>query len=534
MRTQDIPSSLFAVAAEFLFSDTTCGKNARLSSYVVTDKYGPGQNQVNYKVLNSDKFQIEIQTTDSSKQFEFLNSFKSEANVVFEQLVETTVFGYYTIECNNCDPVVFLRLFVHTLSPTTSNDILKIYSDYIELDTSGNQREYEIKFNVTENGEDTFIAGKRIPKYNYKGIGYEFIGLGSESAITLKNPIVSTADSRQRCLTRETPSFVEPKPRIKSSAPNHYCNFEDDEAIGTCKCDYNKAGDACQYVAIDGKLCGGWGTIASLIVNPLNQEQFIQTENLGGFIYEDTNGVVYSDCKNLNMGNVIYSTLVPNTISEFSRVYVESIPIDGNKLMFEVENDIYLNKQDIEETCELEAARLAFFLNNDEVTRSIREFEIPYMIDITQDDTDFDFPDDNFLVENAVPISFNVCTEDLNLCSAINFNNLAYGLLDDLTDGIVNTTATAYTSPLTLGFEIEVEFTVYAWDTESIGTGAIDCTGSGFCNYEDNVEVEADLWYRVFTCRCPVRQLTVAVGLNEVQVFDLLDETRSTFYPYIT
>ena len=540
MADRDIPICYGPVPEDQAFIDTSCGVNIPLRDYVTITKDGPPQDLEGLRVLSSSVEGVELQTLGGANITYFFNALKNPTKFIFNINVTNTIYLTYRVNCVECVDPVYLRVFIHTLT-FTGVDFETIYSDPILLDVTGVTSSITVSFTVPETGQDTITpSGQVLPRYIYQGVGFEFDSLAASSAIELTNPIVTNPTSRAACTNRTLPVFMEPKPRIRSSAPKNKCVISDDDldefpdlSIGTCACDPSLGGDSCSYTTVDGKVCGGFGIVGGTLVEDPDSDvvTLVTSDEDGAFL---ANGIFY--CKGLNLGVSIYSTLVTNTISQFPEVFVESVPINSErKQFFKVDNpdDDYYERSDLSLECDLETAELPFFINDDEVKRAMRELGVPVYWNMNQDFEDID--DSNlYLTSTPNPTSLGAdvdCSVYEPLCAAANFNNYVYGTTADaLTDGDVSTSI-VLGSPFTLTIDPSADLLTraYVWGGTVTSTD-IDCKDAGACA---DLPGEATANYRVWECRCPTYQMEIVAGtFDEVQVFDYVDATRASIYVY--
>lgn len=118
------------------------------------------------------------------------------------------------------------------------------------------------------------------------------------------------------------------------------------------------------------------------------------------------------------------------------------------------------------------------------------------------------------------------CLIDVALCSAINFNNLAYGTTSsELTDGNLFISSTYSAGDISWNTLLPQLVNVYVF--QLVLAGSITCT-SGTCS-----TVLTTSTYKQWLCNCPLRVITYsATDYQEIQIFVDGDLTRSSVYTY--
>lgn len=527
MAEDDVPRILGAVDPSLAFTDRTCGRNIIVQEFGKDSKFGPRKDFRDLKIIEEDIDHVQIQAL-TSEGIEFYNPYKNPAKLVFDANTTYSVFVEYRIVCISCGNDVTVRPFVHTLGQT----VTRSYLDPISLNVDGNLNSFIATVEDLDNGENAVINGVVIPEIVFQGIGFAFSGLGVSSLVSINNPIITTQQTRDICTNRTKPLWVEPKGQIASSAPNNTCVITDadldafpDKNIGECACDFSLGGESCAYSAVLGKICGGFGIKGRV---PLTQ---IITNEDGSYI--DDNGF---NCKNMNLGNVIFSTLVSNTISEFAKVFVESAPINSDRqLFFQASNPMgnRVDRTNNELECTLETSNLVFFKNNDELKKAVEFIQTPFYFNMNSDFENIDNPLESIITVNSQSENLGTsidCNLHADLCKASNFNNNMYTITgNDLTDGdLITTFTTGSTIDILMPDDIELIQTIYLWGA-SLAGNRIDCSyDTGGCLLDSTTSD-----YQIYTCRCPSRSISLSSGTyNELQAFDSRDSTRVSIYPY--
>lgn len=549
-----LPPMLLPVSEEESYTNPTCGPNLKLQEYIKTDRHGSAQTDLyisnNILELTDDYIKIEI-LNSTTKWF---NAGKTNNKYIFEEGVEVSISGSYTLlECSTCtDPI--LKVFIHPLSP-----YYEFPDTIISIDVPmvlNQQTTYTVQFTVTsiDSGSIT-INDIEFPVNTFRGVGFEITGVKKNAVLTLYNPVITDANYRSQCTTREVPQWYEPLPRIESTVPRRECVItEDDEEefpgvkIGECACDLSSAGKSCDSPSGISKheheSCRGFGDPNTGVIGPDgNLYTTFSGDEAGTYIWSNTN----TDCKTIDIGRSLYTLLLDGAIYDYPSVYIQATPIGQSPIFDIIENvaNEHLSYNDIDDICSLNAMFMPYYYTADELTQLIQttKYTLPVFLAVNTDLSESNSWPWNSLIDDAYMINgqdgeFDAINGNCDLetvCNIINFNNYAYLSISDETgnnfikDGNTLTTGTTMTGTLTIEEDATLSLDIYIFSCPGAGTGnAITCVG-GSCSSTTISSLQCKK-----TCRCPTRILSITSGyvISEIQIFSSKDSLRSSAYTY--
>ena len=502
------------------------------------------------------------------------SSGKSPAQFVFEENVTTTITGSVAVVCPTCDPgSVIMSVFIHTLSPVFEAPPPMRIPVNVTVPTDGTSFTYAVNFTVTpDDSGGTTGEELELPKYVYKGVGFEFTGLGLGNTVQLWNPVITTEDSRFTCETRVPGKMKSPVGRVKFDVPHNQCVMTPAQRdkfpaldVGECACALPHAGPACDCVNTIGKfgtgnVCGGYGDGDGVILSPGDGTTIIRPRDgveRGCFHYDGefagTQQKSLQACKCLGAGRVYYTQLVLGAAFDYPHVLVDVAP-SRDRAMFTLEDnpdEFWLTKVEVDDACESQRLRLPYFSTSDEVRRFTDRY-IGRVIFTTAMETGvgaWQFEDtDIFLVNSpgdpgvnltalsfgfGVPIDCDTYTEQ---CAAMNFNNLVYnGTLSDTsvwTNGITDDDFEVPVGDATFNWRLNSGVTnvvVRIWQAAyTVGTGSFSFPGGQGAVLSSNPFSEP----REFTVVASAYEFSIDAGvvMAEVQVHAVDDTTRFPAY----
>lgn len=567
LQSEDIPKIFAAIAEANAYLDRSCGENVDLSGYVLPNKYGAPQSGLTefVQVLSLDPVRIRLNTGDGSSQW--YNSGKTNIHSSLNWNDTLTVYGEYVLSpCAVCTDMT-LTVFMYPLNPyyLYPTDRLEVN---VTLVASGEKESFQVDFYVDAADTGTFdYNGFVFPSVVYKGVGYQFHGNDLiNSIVTLYDPVLTTADSRLACTTRQVPPYYGPQFRVESTSPHNLCIYtEEDQAafpgqdIGTCGCDFAFAGDTCDCPAVTStkyaeRVCGGFGRQGKSALAP---DGTLVTTGIGANsgCYHYKGGSV-PDCDTTDVGRSLYTLLVPGAIFAYPSVYVNALPVRGVSIYQIVPNELGDASTtqhafaDVEAVCEQNGMAVPFFFAIDELAQLISETigALPVFVSVdTALSTSDVWPwisnvDGTYFiretVENAAQFTEytitlpNTCQTVVPLpdsptsCEVANFNNLAYtGSSTNalLIDG--NAVVAAGAGSGTIKWDPNADLVV---DIYIFGSPTSTVTCSGGC------DTPTGAYPKRYTCRCSDRLLsyTVAADATEIQVFGGEDGNRVVTYNY--
>jgi len=278
------------------------------------------------------------------------------------------------------------------------------------------------------------------------GIDFEDLQLGSQ--VTLQKLLITNDETIDICQSRVFDPYVEPPLRTRSFAPNNKCIFKDSQVdslqdeVGTCSCDVKSGfgGPTCEYPTTLGAVCSGFGDDGGSEITP------------GGTRVRliDTSGVYLLDnkflCKCMNPGLLIDTILRPASVFDFQFtkrndklpnvpdfIAVSEIPADiAFPATFDSAIDICSSVSGTLPSWKSSAeARAIITLVEDEVFFSDLKAAVEDLRWVERNEPFFN------LGQNVTTFPDVYCDgTDLDLCDALNWNNLAYNLTGTgVTDG---------------------------------------------------------------------------------------------------
>lgn len=545
------------VDPEISKSSPSCGYIVDLMGYFRVDKIGGIQDSldINSTILRLDRDFVNIQFNSINGSVWF-NSGKSNTRYVFEANTTSTISGRYILTgCGSCvNPI--MEVFIYPLNPNYTFPVVTL-SQYVLMNTDS-ETAYEVDFSLTTaNTGSVTISGTEFPLYVFRGVGFRFINVVEAASVVIYNPVITNEETREFCETRNLTRIHEPKVRIRSTAEFQKCILTEDDLIlfpggnlGECACALASAGAACDFPAVtfNGRksVCGGYGDSEKAVIG-YDGNQYITGSgvNEGGFIIQGT-----SECKTIDIGRAAYTLVTPGAIWDYVYVSIDTPPLSGAGVFINPFNalSLYLTYDEIDIECQAEGAYLPFYFTGDELNQLARSnlgrgAVIMGTITPESDDTIPWIPaakGSYFINGIAADFVSNVqdldCTAEPDLCVAVNYNNLVYGVVTGsnafVTNGnaYIQSTTTAAVTILTWNQNAVMQVKVYVFGQQTPSSVNVDCYNGGTCG--SAVVVNSFLLYKI--CRCPARQIQIPASstLAEVQVFDEEDQTEVPVYDY--
>jgi hypothetical protein len=418
--------------------------------------------------------------------------------------------------------------------------------------TSNNFQEFAVTFAVTPADTGTIIINNQtFQQFPFQAVGFDLSNLPTGTNLILYNPLITDPTTRALCENYTIPQLVEPLTRLLSTVPYRRCIFNEEiqldfpgQDIGTCGCDVSTGGEVCDCIAVDSKygkeVCGGFGDPDSYLQGA--DGQFYRTKNgesAGCYII---NG--YSDCKTIDIGTLLFTSLVPGAIWNFPSVFPDSPPSNNAPLFIEITNSTQnVIFQDATITWEITGSRLAYFLTGNELNQLVVTADLPIFIStlntstyqwkwtISSPGTDYFFINDQPLSAPSSPIIGDYsCLLEPEFCEAINFNNwITLNTSNCMIDGNSIDPCPAPTVGDQIIFDslAPLEQTIYIFNGP---LATIDCFQGGVCQNRQTFGNDV-----TYSCRCSNRiiQFISANPLAEIQIFSKTDLIRTTLYNYL-
>lgn len=559
MRVADIPPLLRPVDSDLSVIDPTCGANLQLSSYVIIDRFGGPQTDLNLysKFININDQFIQLQITAQTAQW--YNGGKTSIDFKFDWDIPSSVTFYYNLElCTDCSTALLeVMIYPLNLEYNEPDNIISynisMVKDVLTL--------VSVEFIVTlaDTGFYT-IEGETFPLRVYKGIGFKVHNVDAGSLVTLYNPVVTTNITRFECETREIPPWYEPPLRIESRSPERFCPVTQDEVdyypnaqLGRCYCGTDRAGAGCDCIATTSKygneVCGGFGDSNKLVIGADNVYYSTGVgEEAGCYIYTLTSGRKFSDCKAVDLGRYIFTLFVQNAVFDYPSVYVDFSPAKDVPIFryFEdaTERETYVQ-------CVVSCASIGMYMPYYETIDTLNQLLVdtrgflPVFMGVdTLESTPTSWPWDKsnagyFLRDPDLEYMSEQGTCNADVCAVVNFNNYAY--LSTITP--VSASATALHDGNTLSRVVQSGTYQVVWSEASdlvvtivlfgdlTGADTVTCD-AGICDaFTSNGVIKTS------SCRCPGRFMSLLIAdnnkISEVQVFNSVDTIRSSSYIYI-
>lgn len=558
MRTQDIPPILRPVDEDLSVIDPTCGPNLQLSSYVIFDRFGGAQTNLNLDVKFTDINSQFVQFQTTARTAMWYNGGKSPIDFTFEWDIPSSVSLYYRLQlCSDCSNAL-MEVFIYPLN--LGYNLPEVYLSYNVSMAKDVLTLVSVEFIVSIIDTGYYMMeGEVFPLRVFKGIGFKFHNIDAGSLITLYNPIVTTNVTRFECENRVTPQWYEPVLRIESRSPDRFCPVRANQitlypgaVLGECYCGNDRGGAGCDCIKttsqFGGEVCGGFGDEGKLVLGPDNvyYSTGVGVE-AGCFVYTLPSGKKYSDCKNVLLGTYIFTLFVDGAIFDYPSVYVDFVPAKDVPIFRFYEDNVDRETYDqCVVSCASVGMYMPYYQTIDDLSQLLIDTRtrLPIFMGVdTPDSTPTSWPweKDNvgyFLKDPVLTYMSEEGTCNVLICAVVNFNNYAY--LATVTP--VSASATYLHDGDTITRNVNAGTYDIVWDPSSelvitfilfgdlSGTDTVSCTG-GLCNaFTSNGVVKSS------QCRCPGRFASLVIGtsskISEVQIFNTVDTIRSSSYTY--
>lgn len=319
----------------------------------------------------------------------------------------------------------YYRIWVGVTSPTFQRPkTIEYISDWTPIVTEISP---ENEFILSHTPNNSFLAV----------LGIDFIHLQPASYVTIQSFLLSNQDTLSFCQAIPSISWVELPSYIESYSLHHTCNFKQ----GVCYCapDSPYGGPNCEWPAINfpqfGKLiCSGYGENGGLALDSLLQATPVIEQ---GIFYDQVQ--TSFDCKCQNIGLMIETIQRPS--SAFDYAYVlrkDKLPNADEFILVDPPQDIPIpvSYQDAIQTCASVTASLPSWNTGDEIVRFNELETTNVFVDLIYNGDTFyweqrDHPF-NYDTNETEIINTDPCPNiNSDLCSALNWNNLAFDPLGD-------------------------------------------------------------------------------------------------------